>query len=187
MVKLDKIYTKGGDKGLTSLGNGERVEKYNLRVNTYGEIDEANALIGISILYSSKKTVERLKVIQNDLFDIGGDLCVPDTSKKKKLRVSEEQIEYLEREIDEMNKNLEALSSFVLPGGTKGSAYLHLARCVVRRSERSISLLANKECISEIIIKYINRLSDFLFVASRYENREYGDVLWEPGKYQKGS
>ena len=106
---------------------------------------------------------------------------------KKKLRVSEKQIEYLEREIDLMNTNLEALSSFVLPGGTKGSAYLHLARCVVRRSERSLTLLADEESIGEIIVKYINRLSDFLFVASRYENREYGDVLWEPGKYQKGN
>ena len=187
MVKLDKIYTKGGDKGLTSLGNGERVKKHSLRVSTYGEIDEANSLIGISIIYSTKKTGGRLKIIQNDLFDIGGDLCVPDHSKKKKLRVSEEQIQYLEREIDEMNKNLEALSSFVLPGGTKGSAYLHLARCVVRRSERSLSLLANEESISGIIFKYINRLSDFLFVASRYENRKNGDVLWEPAKYQKGS
>lgn len=187
MVKLDKIYTKGGDNGLTSLGNGERVKKHNLRVNTYGEIDEANALIGISMLYSSKKTVKRLRIIQNDLFDIGGDLCIPDISKKKKLRVCEKQIKYLESEIDKMNSNLEALSSFVLPGGTKGSAYLHLARCVVRRSERSLSLLANKENISEIIIKYINRLSDFLFVASRYENKKNGDVLWEPGKYQKGN
>ena len=187
MVKLDKIYTKGGDTGLTSLGDGERVKKHSLRVNTYGEIDEANSLIGISIIYSTKKTGERLKIIQNDLFDIGGDLCIPDLSKKKKLRVSVKQFEYLESEIDEMNKNLEALSSFVLPGGTKGSAYLHLARCVVRRSERSLTLLADEESIGEIIVKYINRLSDFLFVASRYENREYGDVLWEPGKYQKGN
>ena len=185
MVKLDKIYTRGGDQGSTSLGDGQRVSKDNLRVSCYGEIDEVNALLGVCMLYSSKKTIDRLRVIQNDLFDIGADLCIPEGSKKKKLRVSQIQIDYLENEIDEMNKKLENLSSFILPGGTKSSSFLHLARCVTRRTERSISKLIKDEVINEIIFKYINRLSDFLFVASRYENKENGDILWEPGRNQK--
>jgi len=187
MVKLDKIYTRGGDQGLTSLGDGKRVRKDNLRVSCYGEIDEVNAIIGISMIYSSKKTIDRLKIIQNDLFDIGADLCVPENSEKIKLRVSETQISYLESEIDEMNKELKSLNSFILPGGTKASSYLHLARCVTRRAERSISKLLKDEVINEVIFKYVNRLSDFLFVASRYENKENGDILWEPGKNQKRS
>ena len=187
MVKLDKIYTRGGDQGSTSLGDGKRVRKDNLRVSCYGEIDEVNAIIGISMIYSSKKTIDRLKIIQNDLFDIGADLCVPENSEKIKLRVSETQISYLESEIDEMNKELKSLNSFILPGGTKASSYLHLARCVTRRAERSISKLLKDEVINEVIFKYVNRLSDFLFVASRYENKENGDILWEPGKNQKRS
>ncbi len=186
MVKLDKIYTRGGDKGQTSLGNGIRVHKHNFRVVSYGEIDEANSIIGICIIYSSDELKNTLRIIQNDLFDIGADLCMPEDSKNKTLKVKKNQINFLEKQIDMMNKNLDDLKSFILPGGSKSAAYLHHARCVVRRAERSISNLTDIENVNETILKYVNRLSDFLFVASRYENRDLGDTLWEPAKYQKG-
>ena len=185
MVKLDKIYTRGGDEGLTSLGDGSRVNKHNLRVVAYGEIDEANALLGVSLLYVSKKIERILKIIQNDLFDLGADLCFPEDSKKSKLKVSESQVDFLEEKIDDINKDLEPLSSFILPGGTNASSFLHLARCVVRRAERNLSYLNDNEEINKSVFKYVNRLSDFLFVASRYENKKNGDVLWLPAKSQE--
>ena len=185
MVKLDKIYTRGGDKGLTSLGNGQRVSKHSLRVVSYGDIDEVNAVIGILINHCSTDLKKNLGIIQNDLFDIGADLCMPDVSNKKKLKLNPEQVVFLEREIDVMNKSLDDLESFILPGGTIASCYLHFARCVVRRSERSLSNLNEYESVNREVFKYVNRLSDFFFVAARYENRNIGDTLWEPGKFQK--
>tara|TARA_B100001093_G_C26425531_1_gene841735 strand:+ start:160 stop:732 length:573 start_codon:yes stop_codon:yes gene_type:complete len=185
VVKLDKIYTKGGDKGETSLGNGDRVKKHDPRVETYGEIEEANALIGCSLIYSSNESKNSLQRIQNDLFDLGADLCIPDSSIKKKLKVSEIQVEFLENEIDNMNLHLGKLTSFILPGGSKASSFLHLTRCVIRRAERKLTSLMEKEDVNNILLKYLNRLSDFLFVIARYENKNYGDVLWEPGKVQK--
>lgn len=185
MVKLDKIYTRGGDEGKTSLGNGDRVKKYNLRVDTYGDFDEASSAIGIAIIYSSNETRNMLRNIQNDLFDLGADLSVPSNLKKKVLRVNDDQVKYLEDSIDLMNESLEDLNSFILPGGSKSSSFLHFARCVVRRAERKLSKLIEDEDVNRIVLKYINRLSDFLFVASRFENKNDGDILWEPGKLQK--
>ncbi len=184
MVKLDKIYTRGGDKGFTSLGDGTRVKKSNQRVLVYGELDEANSIIGMCINYTSNVTKSSLQMIQNDLFDLGADICVPDNVKKSKLCITESQVENLENMIDKINTELESLTSFILPGGTKSSALLHLARCVVRRAERNLVVLEEVDKINSIIGKYLNRLSDFLFVAARYENREVGDILWKPGKSQ---
>lgn len=187
MVKLDKIYTRGGDKGYTSLGDGTRVKKSNQRVLVYGELDEANAILGMCINYSKESIRSSLEVIQNDLFDLGADICVPDNDniKKTKLTITESQVENLEKMIDAMNSELDALSSFILPGGSKSSALLHLARCVIRRAERNLVVLEEVEKINSIISKYLNRLSDFLFVAARYENKGIGDILWKPGKSQK--
>ncbi len=182
MVKLDKIYTRGGDKGITSLGDGKRVKKNNLRISTYGEIDEVNCCLGISVFFCSKKIKKTLLTIQNDLFDIGADLCVP--GKKKKALILEKQIKFLENELDILNSNLSNLRSFILPGGTKSSAFLHLARATVRRAERSLINLSMKEKINPEILKYINRLSDFLFVAARFENKKVGDILWIPKKFK---
>ena len=185
MVKLDKIYTKGGDKGENSLGDGQRVKKNNLRVETFGEIEEANALIGCSLIYTSEESINSLRRIQNDLFDLGADLCIPDSSEKKELKVSKIQLDYLENEMDKMNLELGKLESFILPGGSKASSFLHLTRCVVRRAERKLTNLMQKEDVNNIVLKYLNRLSDFLFVVARFENKEFGDILWEPGKVQK--
>ena len=180
MVKLDKIYTKGGDTGLTSLGDGKRVSKNSLRVKSYGEVDEVNATIGVAICYCSDQLKKKLKYIQNHLFDIGADLCIPDESKKAKSL--NEGISMLENEIDKMNTKLSPLKSFILPGGTKSSSFLHLARTITRRCERSLVELNSKEKINSEIIIYINRLSDFLFVAARIENVKDGDILWVPNK-----
>ena len=180
MVKLDKIYTKGGDKGLTSLGDGKRVSKNSLRVKSYGEVDEVNATIGIVVCYCSDHLKKNLKNIQNHLFDIGADLCIPD--KNKKAKSLNEGINMLEKEIDKMNTKLSPLKSFILPGGTKSSSFLHLARTITRRCERSLVELDSKEKINSEIIIYINRLSDFLFVAARIENMKDGDILWVPNK-----
>ena len=180
MVKLDKIYTKGGDKGLTSLGDGKRVNKNSLRVNSYGEVDEVNATIGVVVCYCSDELKKNLKHIQNHLFDIGADLCIPDENKKAKSL--NEGIKMLENEIDRMNTKLSPLKSFILPGGTKSSSFLHLARTITRRCERSLIELNSKEKINPEIIIYINRLSDFLFVAARIENIKDGDILWIPNK-----
>ena len=184
MVKLSKIYTRGGDGGETSLGSGERVAKHSLRVAAYGTIDEANAVIGLARLSSKDDSDAMLGCIQNDLFDLGADLCRPEHSRSGEdaLRITTEQVERLEIEIDGMNAELEPLGSFVLPGGSEAAAYLHLARTVVRRAERLMTELAETEAVNAQALKYVNRLSDHLFQLARRLN-ENGkiDVLWVPG------
>ena len=184
MIKLNKIYTKTGDGGDTALGDGERVLKDSLRVSAYGNVDELNASIGIITLYANAELKRKLKNIQNDLFDIGADLCVPISEKNKdRLRLSTNQIETLELEIDEMNSILEPLNSFVLPGGCRSATFLHMARTICRRAERSVVSLRSQEEINNNTLIYLNRLSDWLFVASRVENQENSsEVLWAPGK-----
>lgn len=183
MVVLNRIYTRTGDDGTTALASGERRKKYDLRIAAYGTTDEANAAIGIARLHlaGEPELDAMLARIQNDLFDVGADLCLPGSER---LRIIDSQVSRLESEIDFLNKDLKPLSSFVLPGGTPAAAYLHLARTICRRAERLIVELADKkgEVISAPLIKYVNRLSDFLFVASRYANDKGGrDVLWVPG------
>ena len=184
MIKLNKIYTKTGDGGDTALGDGERVLKDSLRVSAYGNVDELNASIGIITLYANTELKRKLKNIQNDLFDIGADLCVPISEKNKdRLRLSTNQIETLELEIDEMNSILEPLNSFVLPGGCRSATFLHMARTICRRAERSVVSLRSQEKINDNALVYLNRLSDWLFVASRVENQENSsEVLWAPGR-----
>ncbi len=194
MVRLTKIYTRGGDKGETSLGDGSRIAKHDTRVAAYGTVDEANAVIGLARLHTSGEADAALARIQNDLFDLGADLCRPggdekgqgtsDAAKNAKgpLRIIQAQIDRLEAEIDGMNAELAPLESFVLPGGTEASATLHLARTVVRRAERLITELARTEAVNPSAIAYINRLSDHLFVLARVLNDKGGrDVLWRPG------
>jgi cob(I)alamin adenosyltransferase len=181
MVKLTRIYTKGGDKGQTSLGSGERVAKHDPRVDAYGQVDEANAAIGLARLHTKGAADAMLARIQNDLFDLGADLCRPQI-KEGDLRILESQVLRLEREIDKMNAALQPLQSFVLPGGTPAAAYLHLARTIARRAERAITALAASGPVNPVIIKYINRLSDLLFVLSRHLNgKGRRDILWRPG------
>jgi cob(I)alamin adenosyltransferase len=181
MVKLTRIYTKGGDKGLTSLGSGQRVAKHDPRVDAYGEVDEANAAIGMARLHTKGEADAMLARIQNDLFDLGADLCWPE-AKAGDLRILESQVLRLEREIDKMNAALQPLQSFVLPGGTPAAAYLHLARTIARRAERATTRLAREGPVNPVLIKYINRLSDHLFVLSRYLNgKGKRDILWRPG------
>jgi cob(I)alamin adenosyltransferase len=185
MVTLNRIYTKTGDKGETALGDGTRLSKHSLRIHTYGTVDETNAAIGLVRLHTGGAVDAMLARIQNDLFDLGADLCVPETAKRTggRLRIADAQVERLEREIDSMNAELSPLTSFVLPGGTAAAAHLHLARTVARRAERLMVELAASEQINEAAIRYINRLSDHLFVASRYVNdRGAKDVLWVPGE-----
>lgn len=185
MVKLTRIYTKGGDKGETSLGDGSRVPKDALRVAAFGTVDEANACVGLARLHTSGEADAMLARIQNDLFDLGADLCTPETPDPKypPLRIVEAQVERLEREIDAMNETLAALNSFVLPGGSPAAAALHLARTVARRAEREIVALAARETVNPAAIRYANRLSDHLFVLSRKLNDDgAADVLWVPGK-----
>lgn len=184
MVTLSRIYTRGGDKGETSLGDGSRVPKHDLRVAAYGTVDETNGVIGVARLHAQAQADAMLARIQNDLFDLGADLCTPEGSRKAEgaLRIVDAQVERLEREIDQMNVDLEPLTSFILPGGTPASAYLHLARTVCRRAERLICDLAANEAVNPAAIRYINRLSDHLFVLARWENdRGLRDVLWVPG------
>lgn len=183
MVKLTKIYTRGGDHGETSLGDGSRVAKYNPRVEAYGTVDEANAEIGVARLYCEDEYDRMLGRIQNELFDLGADLCRPENENKASaLRIVPTQVARLEKEIDEMNKQLSPLDSFVLPGGSKVAARLHVARTIVRRAERLTVALAQCETINPIAINYLNRLSDHLFQLARLLN-EHGkkDVLWQPG------
>jgi cob(I)alamin adenosyltransferase len=181
MVKLTRIYTKGGDKGLTSLGSGKRVPKHDARVDAYGQVDEANAAIGLARLHTKGPADAMLARIQNDLFDLGADLCRPE-AKEGDLRIVESQVIRLEREIDKMNAALQPLQSFVLPGGVPAAAYLHLARTIARRAERAMTGLAATSPVNPEAIKYINRLSDHLFVLSRYLNgKGKRDVLWQPG------
>ena len=184
MVRLTRIYTRGGDTGDTSLGDGARVPKHSLRVAAYGTVDEANAAIGIARLHAKGGSDEMLGRIQNDLFDLGADLCTPAGGKRgpAALRVMPAQTERLEREIDVMNTALAPLDSFILPGGTAAAAYLHLARTVVRRAERLVSKLARADDINPEALKYLNRLSDHLFVLGRRLNDGGArDVLWRPG------
>ena len=187
MVVLSKIYTKTGDAGETALGNGARVAKHSMRVTAYGTVDEVNATVGLARLQSSGEMDTQLSRIQNDLFDIGADLCRPDMEKDAEaeyppLRVTEDQVSRLEAEIDAMNVILEPLRSFILPGGSALAAYLHLCRTVARRAERLTVELATMEAVNPAAVKYLNRLSDWFFVASRIANNDgKDDVLWIPG------
>ena len=187
MVRLTKIYTKTGDDGSTGLASGERRQKNDLRVEAYGTVDETNSAIGIARLHTSGAIDAMLAAIQNDLFDLGADLATPapragETLPYEPLRVTEVQVSRLERDIDTLNAELNPLNSFVLPGGTPPSAYVHLARTIARRAERILVSLMARESISAPALKYLNRLSDFLFVAARYLNdRGARDVLWVPG------
>ena len=184
MVVLNRIYTKTGDKGETALGDGTRLPKYSPRIAAFGTVDEANAAIGLARLHTVGGMDAMLARIQNDLFDLGADLCVPETAKRNegRLRIADAQVERLEREIDAMNGELKPLNSFVLPGGVPAAAYLHLARTIVRRAERLVVELSEQEPINPAAIRYANRLSDHLFVASRFVNDKGAkDVLWVPG------
>jgi cob(I)alamin adenosyltransferase len=186
MVRLTRIYTRGGDQGKTSLGGGRRVDKHDPRVAAYGEVDEANAAIGLARLHCPPEADVMLARIQNDLFDLGADLATPGEAPGA-LRIVEAQVERLEAEIDRLNAELKPLDSFVLPGGTPAAAYLHLARTVTRRAERAITALATNEAVNPVAVKYVNRLSDHLFVLSRTLNDQgRGDVLWRPGAGRGG-
>lgn len=187
MVVLNKIYTKTGDAGETALGNGTRVAKHSARVSAYGTVDEANATVGLARLHASGQMDVQLSMIQNDLFDLGADLCRPDMEKDHEaeytpLRMSDAQVARLESEIDVMNETLEPLRSFILPGGSSLAAYLHLCRTVSRRAERLTVELATMESVNPAAVKYLNRLSDWFFCAGRIANNDgKDDVLWIPG------
>lgn len=184
MVYLSRVYTKGGDAGQTALGDGSRVSKSHARVCAYGEVDELNSLLGLVVTAVADEKV-LLHRIQNELFDLGADLCVPadGADDGKALRIQPAQAEYLEREIDRLNDRLEPLRSFVLPGGTSASAWLHLARAVCRRAERAVVVLTETEPVNPAVLIYLNRLSDLLFVMARVANGDgQGDVLWVPGQ-----
>lgn len=193
MVVLNKIYTKTGDAGTTALGSGERRPKNDLRIEAYGTVDETNACVGMVRIETAKVPALRelddmLARIQNDLFDLGADLATPDTGEDlgyEPLRIVDAQVSRIESEIDQLNADLEPLKSFVLPGGTPAAAGLHLARTVARRGERlmvALGQVGDYE-VSDAANKYVNRLSDFFFVASRYANQKAeGDVLWVPGQ-----
>ena len=186
MVKLNKIYTRTGDNGSSLLGNGKRVDKNSLRVDAYGSVDEANASIGLSILRTNTKIKKILRLVQNDLFDLGADLCIPDKKNIKKLKITNDRVDFLEKEIDGFNKELASLNSFILPGGSESSTYLHIARTITRRAERKVVALSKKEKINSVTIIYLNRLSDLLFVLARYTNSKgKKDILWKPGKNLK--
>lgn len=182
MVQLTRIYTGGGDKGKTSLGTGERLLKSSPRITVIGKVDETNAAIGIARLYATQNIQEDLSHTQHDLFDLGADLCIPEGAA---LKITESQCVWLEKRMDQMNKDLAPLKSFVLPGGSPGAAHLHLARTIARDAERALTGLMQTEEINPYTLIYLNRLSDFLFVCARQQNNEAdGDVLWEPGKNQ---
>ncbi|MEM9784276.1 MAG: cob(I)yrinic acid a,c-diamide adenosyltransferase [Pseudomonadota bacterium] len=192
MVVLNKIYTRTGDAGETALGDGSRVAKHSARVSAYGTVDELNAVLGVARLAAQSEAdgalVEPITRIQNDLFDLGADLCTPNMEKDgdreyPPLRMVAEQVDRLEHEIDAMNARLQPLRSFILPGGTPLAAHLHMARTVCRRAERLTIALTATEGVNEAALKYLNRLSDWFFVASRIANDEgRGDILWVPGK-----
>ena len=187
MVVLNKIYTKTGDAGETALGNGARVAKHAMRVNAYGTVDETNATVGLARQHADGDMDAMLGMIQNDLFDLGADLCNPDMEKDKDaeyppLRVTDTQVARLESEIDAMNGDLEPLRSFILPGGSALAAQMHLCRTVSRRAERLAVELATMESVNPAAVKYLNRLSDWFFVAGRVVNNGgKDDVLWVPG------
>ena len=190
MVVLNKIYTRTGDDGTTALGTGERRKKYDLRIAAYGTLDETNSVIGIARLHTAEDAAldAALARIQNDLFDVGADLTTPGKGKGPggaRLTVTAAQVDWLEAEIDRLNDELEPLRSFILPGGSAAAAYLHLARTVCRRAERLIAALSDRpdESVTREVLKYVNRLSDFLFVAARHANGKGArDVLWKPGQ-----
>lgn len=186
MVKIDKVYTRGGDTGITSLGNGTRVAKDSLRVQVCGALDEVNAAIGVARLHVRGEADVMLARIQNDLFDLGADLCVPEDLKGNEgVRIRKQQVSRLEKEIDKVNARLSPLNSFILPGGSKGAAFVHLARTVARRAERLATNLNRTETISDHCLPYLNRLSDHLFVLARCLNDDgQNDVLWLPGENQ---
>jgi cob(I)alamin adenosyltransferase len=187
MIVLNKIYTKTGDDGETALGNGARVAKHGMRVTAYGTVDEANAAVGTTRQHAEGTLDARLTLIQNDLFDLGADLCRPDmenddTAEFPPLRMTDSQVARLEAEIDEMNADLEPLRSFILPGGSALAAHLHVCRTVSRRAERLAVELATMETVNPAAVKYLNRLSDWFFVAARVANDNgKADVLWKPG------
>jgi cob(I)alamin adenosyltransferase len=184
-MKLDRIYTRSGDDGRTSLGDGARLPKFHVRVAAYGSVDEANSVIGIALLHMDDGDVrDRLLRVQNDLFDLGADLCRPEREHRKvePLRVSEGQVIWLEQTIDAFNAALAPLDSFVLPGGSPAAAHLHHARTIVRRAERYMTEIAYQEPVNPAALKYVNRLSDLLFVLARYLNdKGRADTLWRPG------
>ncbi len=190
MVKLNKIYTRTGDDGETGLGDGTRVPKHGARVSAYGDVDEANAAIGVALVAIEAESgttdvASLLRTVQNDLFDLGADLCVPDSDAPdapEALRITDAQVEALEQAIDQFNAELAPLKSFVLPGGSAAAAHLHQARTIARRAERSVTALAAREKVNPTAIAYINRLSDLLFVLARRANGNGADdVLWVPG------
>lgn len=187
MVVLNKIYTRTGDAGDTALGNGTRVAKHSARVSAYGTVDETNATLGMARMHADGALDAQLALIQNDLFDLGADLCRPDMEKDAEaeyqpLRMADSQVARLEAEIDKMNKDLTPLRSFILPGGSALAAHLHLCRTVSRRAERLTVELSGMEPVNPAAIKYLNRLSDWFFVAARVANENgKSDVLWVPG------
>lgn len=189
MVQLTRIYTRGGDAGETSLGSGDRVAKYDQRVAAFGTVDEANAAIGIVRLHTANSPVDAmLSRIQNDLFDLGADLCTPEgdarsaSKQEGALRIVPVQVKRLEAEIDSLNEDLAPLNSFILPGGSAAAAHLHLARTITRRAERLMVELAAAEPVNRAALQYINRLSDHLFVLARHLNDNgAADILWVPG------
>lgn len=191
MVKLNKIYTRTGDKGETGLGDGTRLPKHALRVSAYGDVDETNAVLGLVIVALQSAGPDKagliptLTRIQNDLFDLGADLCVPEQENEEpgsSLRVTTLQVQALESNIDTLNAGLDPLTSFVLPGGSAAAAHLHHGRTVARRAERTITALASEDVVNHQALQYINRLSDLLFVMARYANKGgNGDVMWKPG------
>jgi cob(I)alamin adenosyltransferase len=187
-MKLDKIYTRTGDEGKTSLGDGSRLPKFHLRVTAYGSIDEANSAIGLANLHIKDSEVfQLLRHVQNDLFDVGADLCRPERpgGEYPTLRITEEQVTWLENQIDRFNADLEPLNSFVLPGGSPASSYLHHARTVTRRAERDVVRLSSDEPLNPAVVHYVNRLSDLLFVLARFLNgKGKEDVRWEPGLHR---
>lgn len=189
MVYLSRIYTKTGDAGDTGLGDGSRVSKDHPRVTAYGTVDELNAVLGIFVTQLAPgPTFELIRSVQNDLFDVGADLCLPTKEGEKALRVRAEQATRLERAIDDMNDRLQPLKSFILPGGTSAAAWCHLGRTVCRRAERHVVTLARSETVNPHVIIYLNRLSDLLFVLARICNNDgQDDVLWVPGKSQEAA
>lgn len=183
MVFLSRIYTRSGDDGSTGLGDGSRVRKDHPRVAAYGTVDELNATLGLLLTVAPAERI-LLTLVQNDLFDVGADLCVPPAEGETKLRVTADQATRLEQAIDRLNEGLSPLTSFVLPGGTPAAAWAHLARTVCRRAERDVITLADTEAVNPQVVIYLNRLSDLLFVLARVYNKGNGDVLWQPGLSQ---
>ncbi len=190
MVRLTKIYTRGGDAGETSLGDGSRVAKHSIRVTAYGTVDEANSALGLARVEIARSPTPDPQMdallgrIQNDLFDLGADLCTPEDGSRAEgaLRIAGEQVDRLESEIDDINAALDPLESFILPGGTPVAAQLHMARTIARRAERLVTALSAEETVNPNAVKYLNRLSDLLFVLSRAANNGgKDDVLWVPG------